>query len=483
MNDVTWSALTLLPAASEIFMLVMACVVLVAGLYARSAGRTAFLLAQLALAGALLLTVVNDGPRQLAFEGQFVADSFGSLLKIFIYLVTSAVLLYSRDYLTDRGLFTSEFHVLILFAVLGMMVMVSANHFIALYLGLELMSLSIYALVALDRDNSIATEAAMKYFVLGAIASGMLLYGMSLLYGLTGSLEIAGLSARLQQAQTVGLLAIFALAFVVAGLAFKLGAAPFHMWLPDVYQGAPSAVTLFLSAAPKIAGLALLMRLVGDGLSGLHPGWQDMLVVLAALSLLIGNVIAIAQTNIKRMLAYSAISHVGFLLLGVLAGDAQGYAAAVFYTLVYALTAAGAFGMVVALSRKGVEADQLMDFKGLGERSPWLAFLMLLLMFSMAGVPPTVGFYAKLMVLKAAIGADLIWLAVYAILFAIVGAYYYLRVVKLMYFDAPDDASSPAVPAGVRVCLSGNGLLMLGLGVLPGGLMGWCVMVASQLYG
>jgi NADH-quinone oxidoreductase subunit N len=472
---------SLQPALAEIFVLCMACVVLLVSLFARPGSQAGYLLTQLTLAGGVFLAALSPDTTQFAFDNQFVADPFAALLKVFICLITAAVLLYARAYLQQRGLFTGEFHVLALFAVLGMMVMVSANHLMTLYLGLELMSLALYAMVALDRDNASATEAAMKYFVLGAMASGLLLYGMSLLYGLTGSLEIAGMSERLQSADADGLLTVFAIAFLVAALAFKLGAAPFHMWLPDVYHGAPAAITLFVSAAPKIAGFALFVRLVMDGLEAQQAGWEDMLILLSVLSLLIGNVVAIAQTNIKRMLAYSAISHMGFVLLGLIGSDQQGIAAALFYILVYALMAAGAFGIIVVLSRADAEAERLEDFRGLKERNPWFAFLMMILMFSMAGVPPTAGFYAKLAVLQAVIGDGHVWLAVYAVVFAIVGAFYYLRVVKLMYFDEPDPraAATGSASVGASIGLSGNGLMMLALGVMPGGLMAWCLAVVA----
>jgi NADH-quinone oxidoreductase subunit N len=389
------------------------------------------------------------------------------------------ILVYSRPYLAARGMYRGEFYVLVLFATLGMMVMISANHLLTLYLGLELLTLSLYALVALQRDSAVATEAAMKYFVLGALASGMLLYGMSMLYGATGTLGIPQLAGIILGGGAQDVVLVFALVFVVAGLGFKLGAVPFHMWVPDVYHGAPTAVTVFIGSAPKLAAFAFIMRLLVQGLGAeqLLAEWQDMLILMAALSLAIGNVTAIAQTNLKRMLAYSTIGHMGFLLLGILSGDVVGYGAGMFYVVVYMLMNLGAFGMILLLSRAGFEAENLDDFKGLNQRSPWYAFLMLLLMFSMAGVPPTVGFYAKLSVLQAVISVGAWWsipLAVFAVLFSLVGAYYYLRLVKLMYFEAPVDAAPIAPRMDVRVLLSLNGLFMLVFGIFPERLMWLC---------
>ncbi len=358
--------LNLTLVAPEIFITCMACVVLVVDLYLKDAQRNvSYLLAQWSLIGALLLTlIVHSDETRTTFSGQFVQDGMADVLKTFIYLIVAGVFLYSRPYLKDRNLFKGEFYVLGLFAVLGMMIMVSALSFLTLYLGLELLSLSLYAMVAFNRDSREASEAAMKYFVLGAIASGMLLYGMSILYGVAGSLDIAQVSQFLLANPGQNIALLFALSFIIVGLAFKLGAVPFHMWIPDVYHGAPTPVTLFIGSAPKIAAFAIFMRLLIEGLGTLHSDWQQMLVILAALSLAVGNVIAIAQTNIKRMLAYSTISHVGFLLLGFLAGTPEGYSAAMFYTLTYAITAMGAFGMILLLSRKGFEADLLDDFKG-----------------------------------------------------------------------------------------------------------------------
>lgn len=466
-----------IPALAEIFVLTMACLVLIIDLFLNERNRViTYLLAQATLLGAAILTVsLHSGGTELSFNGSFIRDVMSDVLKVFIYLITSVVFLYSREYLVLRQLFKGEFFVLGLFAVLGMMIMVSAHSMLTIYLGLELLSLSLYAMVALHRDSIPASEAAMKYFILGAIASGMLLYGMSLLYGVTGSLDIAVIAGSILQSSSDDIVLRLGLTFIIVALAFKLGAVPFHMWIPDVYHGAPTPVTLFISSAPKIAAFAMVMRLLADGLGGLHVHWQDMLVILAALSIAAGNIIAIAQRNIKRMLAYSTISHVGFLFLGILAGGEGGYSGAMFYILVYALMSLGAFGMVLLLSRAGFEADEIEDFKGLNERSPWFAFIMLILMFSMAGVPPTVGFYAKLSVLSAVVDAGLVWLAVFAVIFSVVGAFYYLRVIKYMYFEKPDDSSPVEGAFDMRAVMSANGLVILALGLYPGALMALCV--------
>jgi NADH-quinone oxidoreductase subunit N len=472
----TLSIQDLITVGPEFFVLGMTCLVLLVDVYIQGTRRDiSYWLAQLTLAGALVLTLAHYGEAsQVIFHGQFVSDPLSTVLKAFIYVVVATVFLYSRPYLKARGLFKGEYYVLGLFAVLGMMIMVSARSFLTIYLGLELLSLSLYAMVAFDRDSRLASEAAMKYFVLGAIASGMLLYGMSIVYGVSGHLDLAGVSDHLLRHGARDLALVFALSFIVVGLAFKLGAVPFHMWLPDVYHGAPTSVTLFVGTAPKIAAFAMLIRLLAEGLDGLVSDWQQMLEILALLSIGIGNVVAIAQTNLKRMLAYSTISHVGFLILGVISGTQEGYAAAMFYTLVYSIMAAGGFGMIIFLSRKGFEAEDLDDFKGMNQRSPWYAFIMLLLMFSMAGVPPTAGFYAKLTVIQAVIRVDMVWLAVYAVVFSVIGAFYYLRVVKLMYFDVPQDNTPLEGQWDTGLTLSANGLLMLVLGVFPGALMGLC---------
>jgi len=467
-----------MPALPEMFLLGMVCFILLLDLFLSERSRVVtYLLAQSTLLGALLLTVsLYEEGRALTFSDTFVHDPMGSVLKAFIYLATFLVFLYAKDYLRARNMFKGEFYVLGLFGVLGMNVLVSAHSLLTIYLGLELLSLSMYAMVALQRDSVQASEAAMKYFVLGAMASAMLLYGMSMLYGITGSLDLGQINAGTAAMEDNTMLLAFALVFIVIGVAFKLGAVPFHMWLPDVYHGAPTAVTLYLSSAPKLAAFAMLMRLLVDGMGGLQVQWEGMLILLTVLSLAVGNIVAIAQTNLKRMLAYSAISHVGFLLLGVLSGTQAGYAAAMFYAIVYVIMGLGGFGMIVLMSRAGFEADRIEDFKGLNERSPWFALMMLILMFSMAGVPPFLGFWSKLAVIQAALGADLVWLAAVAVVFSVIGAYYYLRVVKVMYFDkAETGATAVSAALDLRVVLSANSLAVLGLGLFPGGLLALCV--------
>ena len=470
------------PAYPEIFLLGAVCVILVADLFVKDENRiVTYGLTQAALAGTIAVTWVTAAREPVyTFSNMFVDDLMADVLKLLVLLSVMGVLVYSRPYIAARGMFRGEFFALALFATLGMMVMISGNHLLVLYIGLELMMLSLYSMVALQRESPVATEAAMKYFVLGALASGMLLYGMSMIYGATGSLEITEIAqlAAAGEGQVMGIILVFGLVFIVAGLGFELGVVPFHMWVPDVYHGAPSAVTLFVSTAPKIAGFALIVRLLGQGLSAdiLLIEWQQMLVVMAVLSLVIGNVTAIVQTNLKRMLAYSTISHMGFVLLGVLAGDENGFSAAMFYVVVYVLMNLGAFGMILLLSRDGFEAEDLEDFRGLNQRSPWYAFLMLLIMFSMVGVPPTVGFYAKLAVLQSVLNADYLGVAVVAIVFSAVGAFYYLRVVKLMYFDAPRDTAPIAPGADVKVLLSLNGLAVLFFGIAPGPLMALCLV-------
>jgi NADH-quinone oxidoreductase subunit N len=467
----------LIPAIPEIFLLSMTCIILLAVPYLSDKNRVfiyLLTLASLAVTAALTVTMHNPAP-VYTFDGSFVSDTMGDVLKVFVYLVSAVVFIYSRKYLLDRNIFKGEFYVLGLFAVLGMMVLISAHSMLTMYLGLELLSLSMYAMVAFHRDSKDATEAAMKYFVLGALASGMLLYGMSLLYGITGTLDIGGVHTAVAGLDASKKIVLgLGLVFVIVGMAFKLGAVPFHMWIPDVYHGAPTAVTLFIGTAPKLAAFAMVMRLLVEGLGDMHDQWQDILMIMAILSMAIGNVIAIAQTNIKRMLAYSTISHVGFLLLGILAGSQVGYSASMFYAIVYALMAMGGFGMIILLSRAGFEADKLSDFKGLSQRSPWFAFIMMILMFSMAGVPPTIGFYAKLSVLQAVVNAGFTWLAVVAVIFSIIGVFYYLRIIKLMYFDKPEDTQPIESSADMKLVLSANGLGILFLGFAPSSLMAMC---------
>jgi len=473
----------MLPAAPEIFVFSMACAILVLDLFLSDRWRViSYWLTQATLVGAALLTVKfgSDAP-MLTFSRMFVADSLADLLKLGTYVITFFVFAYSRDYLRDRGMFRGEYFVLGLFGVVGMMVMASASHFLTLYLGLELLSLSLYAMIAFQRDSGTATEAAMKYFVLGAIASGMLLYGMSMLYGATGSLEIAAVSKAIGKMSPDNIILIFGLVFVISGLAFKLGAVPFHMWVPDVYHGAPTAVALYVGTAPKLAGFALFLRLLVGGLEPLAGSWQSMLMIIAVLSMAIGNLIAIAQDNIKRMLAYSSISHMGFFLLGILSAEPNGYSSSLFYILVYAVMSAGAFGMIILLSRAGFEAERLEDFKGLNQRSPWHAFLMMLLMLSMAGVPPTVGFYAKLLVIQSVIKVGMIPLAVAAVLLAVIGGYYYLRVIKLMYFDDATERSPIRAGRDVQVLMGINALVLVGVLPWVGVIMDLCRQAIKAL--
>lgn len=460
----------------ELWVLTMACVILVVDLYLSERLRAVtFWLTELTLLVALVLTLnVPDTLPAYAFGQAFVFDSMAMVLKASIYVIVAAVFFYSRDYLQQSQIQKGEYYVLGLFSMLGMMIMVSANNLLVLYLALELWSLSLYALVAFHRDSPEASEAAMKYFVLGALASGMLLYGISMFYGVSGTLSIPDISGAIAGASD-DIVLIFGLCFIVVGLAFKLGAVPFHMWIPDVYQGAPTSVTLFIGTAPKIAGFAMVMRLLVGALGDLQPDWQGMLIVLVVLSLSVGNIVAIAQTNLKRMLAYSTIGHIGFVLMGILAGTPEGYSAAMFYSIVYALMTLGGFGMIILLSRAGFEADKLDDYRGLNERSPWFAFMMLIFMFSMAGVPPLVGFHAKLNILRAVVQADLVWLAIVAVVLSVIGAFYYLRVVKLMYFDAVQDNSPIRKSFDMKLVLSVNGLAVLGLGIFPGTLIAWCV--------
>ena len=474
-------------AAPEMFLVCAISVILVVDVFLPPAQRRAtFYLTMLALLGTALSSVYfGAGERTtLLFEG-FVADPAGNALKLFAYAIVAIVFLYSRDYLEREGLLKGEYFILGLFALLGIMVMISANSLLILYLGLELLSLALYALVAFDRESSIAAESAMKYFVLGAIASGTLLYGVSVLYGITGTVDIGELGAYFSSGETPQVAALLGLAFVIVGVAFKFGAVPFHMWLPDVYQGARTPVTLFISTAPKLASFALAWRVMVEGLGGLHGSWQDMVIVLSVLSLAVGNVAAIAQTNLKRMLAYSTISHVGFILMGFIAGTPQGLSAAMFYTIAYAFMAAAAFGMIILLSREGFEAENIVDFKGLNAREPWFALMMLMIMFSMAGIPLFVGFYAKLVVLESVLDAGLVWLAIVGVFFAVIGAFYYLRVIWFMYFAEAEGEAEAATgvgtaleaSTGLRIVVSANALLLLGFGLFPGSLLDLCARV------
>ena len=468
--------LDFMPVLPELFVLTMTCLVLVIDVFLQQRQRhITYGLAQLTLLGAVLLTLATyaHAPVTTMF-GHYIKDAMGDLLKLFIYLASAAVFLYSRDYLRQRDLFKGEYYVLGLFGVLGMMVMVSAHSLLTVYLGLELLSLSLYALVAIDRNSPVASEAAMKYFVLGSLASGMLLYGVSMIYGATGSVDLQSVADEVGKQGVDNLVLVFGLVFLVVGLSFKLGAVPFHMWLPDVYQGAPTSVTLFIGSAPKLAAFALVMRILVEGLGALQGDWQQMLIILAALSIAIGNLIAIVQTNIKRMLAYSTISHIGFMLLGILSGTSDGYVAAMFYTIVYVLMAVGAFGVIILLSRTGFESENIEDFRGLNDRNPWLAFVMMVIMMSMAGVPFLAGFYAKWMVLQAVVNSSLIWLAILGVLFSVIGAFYYLRVVKCIYFDKPEQCEPIEISLDTEIVISVNGLLLVVIGLYPTVLMTWC---------
>ncbi len=481
--------MNLIPAYPEVFLTIAASAILLIDMFLADAKRHITYVLSLATLGVLTLMSLSDfnsGLTAYTFHNMFVSDPMSNLLKMFSYIAVGLTLVYSRQYVTDRGMTSGnlggEFYVLALFSLLGQMVMISGNNMLIIYLGLELMSLSLYALVAIRRNHVQSTEAAMKYFILGALASGFLLYGISMLYGATGSLDLMEVAKAAASGTVNKTVLVFGVVFLVAGLAFKLGAVPFHMWVPDVYQGAPTSVTLLLGAAPKLAAFAICIRLLVEGLLPLAIDWQQMLVVLAVLSMAVGNITAIMQTNLKRMLAYSTIAQMGFMLLGLLSGVVNGnvfsaanaYSSAMFYAITYVLTTLGTFGVILLLSRSGFEADNLDDFKGLNQRSPWFALVMLLLMLSLAGVPPTMGFYAKLSVLQAVLGTGQIWLAIVAVLLSLIGAFYYLRIVKVMYFDEPVDTSPIVVNKDMSVVLSMNGALVLVLGLMPGYLMNAC---------
>ena len=484
------------PVLPEIALLVLACVVALVDLWLPGKDRiVTYCLAQssLALVAVGQLWFFYEGATYYAMQRMVVADPMGHLLGLFATLAVMTTLVYSRPYAASRDMLKGEFFTLSMFSLLGILVMVAANNFLVVYLGLELMSLSLYALVAMRRDDTGATEAAMKYFVLGALASGFLLYGLSMMYGATGSLDISEVFKAIGTGRINRAVLILGTVFIVAGLAFKLGAVPFHMWVPDIYQGAPTSMTLLVGAAPKLAAFAITLRLLVEGMIGLALDWQQMLVVLSLASMLLGNLAAIAQTNLKRMLAYSTIAQVGFMLLGLIPGVVSGntvsagnaYSSAMFYVVVDVLTTLGTFGMIMLLSRAGHEAEQIDDFRGLARRSPWFAGVMALFMFSLAGSPPTVGFYAKLAVLQALVSTNvpaLIWLAVAAVVLSLVGAFYYLRVVKVMWFDEPVDSHPIEGARDVRILLSFNGAAILVLGILPGGLMKLCAQAIVQMF-
>ena len=479
----TYAELIIAPARAEIALLIFACAILLGDLFVPQRRR---IVTHFAAVGALLVCAYlaafgGDAPGD-ALGGFFAVSPLSDALRAAAFLTVAASLAYSRGYLESRGMFRGEFYALALFAALGMAVMIAADHFLVLYLGLELLSLCLYAMIALPRDDARATESAMKYFVLGALSSGLLLYGVSMIYGATGALGFGDVAAKIAAGDYADkTVLVFGLVFLIAGIAFKIGAAPFHMWLPDVYHGAPAAMTLFVGAAPKIAAFALALRILASALPDLAPDWRLMLAVLAIASLAIGNITAIAQTNFKRMLAYSAIAHSGFLLLGFIPATADGYAGAMFYILIYALSALGGFGMITLLSRRSErDLDRLDDLRGLAGRGGFCALLMLILMFSMAGVPPAAGFYAKLAVLQALIAADFVWLAVVAVLLSVVGAFYYLRVIKLMFFDKPTARAAPLGLSPAALALAGvNGALILYLGLFPGALLSLCERAVS----
>ncbi len=485
----------LIPVYAEIFLLVAASAILLIDMFLSGAKRTlTYALSLATLTGCAVFSYadLSAGATVYTFNNMFVSDPMSNLLKLFTYLAVGITLIYSRQYATDRGMTSGnlggEMYVLALFSMLGQMIMISGNNMLVIYLGLELMSLALYALVALRRDHAVSTEAAMKYFILGALASGFLLYGISMVYGATGSLDLTRI-AQVTAAQAANhTILVFGLVFIVAGMAFKLGVVPFHMWVPDVYQGSPTAVTLLLGGAPKLAAFAMTLRILVEALLPLAFDWQQMLMVLAVLSLAIGNLTAIAQTNIKRMLAYSTIAQMGFVLLGLMSGVVGGnasnapaaYSAAMYYSITYVLTTLGSFGLIMMLARAGFEAEQLADFRGLARRSPWFAVVMTVLMFSLAGVPPMMGFMAKWAVLQAVTTSGAVWLAVLAVMFSLIGAFYYLRVVKTMWFDEPADTAPIATPLDMRVVLSINGIGVVLLGLMPGSLLGACMSAMTK---
>jgi NADH-quinone oxidoreductase subunit N len=493
MSNVNW-----MTAYPEIFLLAMACLITLLDLWVKSVKRDltyGLTMATLLIVALMQAAYASTGETVYGFGHMVVSDAMGNWLKCFATLAVIATLVYGRPYAADRKMLQGgELFILSLFSLLGMFVMISGNNFLVLYLGLELLTLSSYALVALRRDNSNATEAAMKYFVLGALASGFLLYGLSMMYGATGTLDLTTVFQATSSGHIKHQVLVLGVVFVVCGIAFKLGAAPFHMWVPDVYQGAPTAVTLMIAGAPKLAAFALMMRLLVDGMLPMAIDWQQMLVVLAVLSLLIGNLSAIAQTNLKRMLAFSTIAQMGFVLIGMLSGVINGntlsaanaYSSAMFYMISYVLTTLGVFGVLLLLAREGFESEEISDLAGLNQRSPLFAGVMAVCLFSLAGVPPLVGFFAKLSVLQALIASEqssALLLALFAVMMSLIGAFYYLRIIKVMYFDPPLTASTVSADNHVKVVLAVNGALVLLLGLLPGGLMSLCAVAVVQALG
>ena len=475
MTETTFSLAQILPAMPEIYLTAAVCVLLVFDVFfgLQRPARTASFTLLILLGGALVTLLTADfGHRQSIFDGMYVADDLATLLKLAAFLFVAVAMYYSNEYLARRRIQKGEYYVLSLTALLGILVLTSASNLITIYVGVELLSLSLYALVAFDRDNGLAAEAAMKYFVLGAIASGTLLYGMSLVYGLAGTLSLAGIATAFSGEPSLGL--ILGLTFIVVAVAFKFGAVPFHMWVPDVYQGAPTSVTMLVATAPKVASFALAFRLLAEGLGSLVGTWSQMLAIIAVLSIVLGNIVAIAQTNLRRMLAYSAISNVGFILLGFVTGGADGYQAALYFTLVYVMVVLGAFGVILLASRDGFEADELEHYKGMAVRDPSLAFIMAILMFSTAGIPPFVGFWAKLRIIQSLVSADHVILAGVAVFMSVIGAFYYLRVVWLMYFEAPGSLPGAVKRLPLRFVVGVNAAAALALGLLPDALMAVC---------
>jgi len=471
-------------AIPEIFIFSMACVILLVDRFThKRIPQMSFLLTQVTLLVGFYLSLMAGptGETIKAFNDMFVLDGMATLVKLTIFALTFVVLIYSHGYITERKMYRGEYFVLILIAVVGMMVMSSASHFLTIYMGLEILSLSLYTLVAMNRNSDLATEAAMKYFVLGALASGMLLYGMSMIYGATGSLDITSIRDAIQGMQSDDVMLILGLIFIIVGIGFKLGVVPFHMWIPDVYQGAPTSVVLFIGTAPKVAAFAFIMRLLVDGFQALAVSWSDMLTIFAILSMGLGNILAIAQTNLKRMLAYSTISHMGYFMLGILSANPNGYSASLFYVIIYSFTTMAAFGLIIMMSRAGFEAEEISDYKGLNKRHPWFAFMVALVMFSMAGIPPTVGFFAKLSVIQALVDVDKYWLAVTAVLFAVIGAYYYLRVVKTLYFDKPESSEPITANIGMQFVLSINVFALLLIMPWIGVIMDLCSKAISSM--
>ncbi|MDG4813184.1 NADH-quinone oxidoreductase subunit NuoN [Hydrogenovibrio sp. 3SP14C1] len=466
-----------IPAIPEIVLLTLTSLLLIADtIWSKRSEFATYYATQLILlvVGYLVLTSFSTS-QILTFDGSFVRDAFGDVLKLVIVVVSMGIFLFSKEYLLQNKFYRGEYFTLGLFGVLGMFVMVSAYNLITMYLGLEIMSLALYAMVAMRKDNQHALEAAMKYFVLGALATGMLLYGFSMIYGATGSIQFDEMAQIIASGNVDNVVLSFGVVFIVIGLAFKLGAVPFHMWVPDVYHGAPTAVTLYIGTAPKIAAFAMLYRILVEGLPGLVEDWQSLIVMISVLSLIVGAVITLVQENLKRLLAYSGIGHIGFILLGIIAANPDGYSAAMFYTIVYSITALAGFGMIVALARTNNEFDLVADFKGMNKRNPWLALMMLFVMFSMAGIPPFVGFYAKVVVIEEVVQAGFTWLAVLAVFMAVISAFYYLRVVKVMYFDEPeDDTKIEPVSNQLNWAVSFVSIALLVLGLMPSSLITLC---------